>query len=75
MKIPSQPGYPITTFANGIPTNLAKNLTPNGTWQIVRILKPGGPTEGDFEILFEGSELDCDGFLQKQVKRDSPGLL
>ncbi len=75
MKIQSQPGYPITISAKGIATNLAKNLTPNGAWQIVRILKPGGPTEGDFEILFEGSERDCDDFLQKQVSRDFPGLL
>ncbi len=75
MKIQSQPRYPITTSANGIPTNLAKNLTPNGAWQIVRILKPGGPTEGDFEILFEDSERDCEGFWREQVGKDFPGLL
>lgn len=50
------------------------NLTPDGRFQIARVLKPGGPTEGEFEILFEGSEQDCMGFWREQVRKELPGL-
>ena len=75
MKLQSVPLYPISRFAKGIPTNLITNLTPEGKYQIARVLKPGGPTDGDFEILFEGSAQECEDFLRQQVEKEFPGLL
>lgn len=75
MKLQSADGYPVSIFAKGIPTNLVRNLTPEGKYQIARVLKPGKPTEGDFEILFEGSQQECEKFLWQQVESDFPGLL
>jgi hypothetical protein len=55
-KIRSQPLYPISF---SVRHNLTLNLTPEGQFQAVRVLKPGLPDEGEFEVLFEGSEDDC----------------
>jgi hypothetical protein len=55
MKLDSAPLYPINMSAHGIPTNLVKNLTPAGKWQVAHVLAPGGPKEGEFEILWEGT--------------------
>ena len=73
MKLQSVPPYPITVLVKAIPTNLARNLTPEGRYQIVRVLKPGAPTEGDFEILFQGSKRECEDFLRRQVQKEFPG--
>lgn len=63
-------------FAGPIPTNLAKSQTPAGKWQAVRVLAPGGPKEGEFDLLWEGdSEQECDALLRRQVEHDFPGLL
>lgn len=75
MKLRSQPLYPVTKAAKGFPTNMVLNLTPDGKFQIARVLKPGGPTEGEFEILFEGSEEECEKFWRDQVRKDFPGLI
>ena len=75
MKLQSAPLYPKGVWVRGIPTNLSRNLTPDGKYQIVRVLKPGGPTEGEFEILFEASEQQCEHFLRQQIEKEFPGLL
>jgi len=75
MKLKSARLYPINLSAQGLPTNLCKNMTPDGKFQIVRVLKAGGPEEGDFEILYEGDEHGANDFSQKQVAKDFPGLL
>jgi hypothetical protein len=61
-KIRSQPLYPISFSVHH---NLTLNLTPEGQFQAVRVLKPGLPDEGEFEVLFEGSKEDCVRFMQK----------
>jgi len=43
------------------------NLTPEGQFQAVRVVRPGKPDEGDFEVLFEGSKEKCLAFLRKLV--------
>jgi hypothetical protein len=40
--------------ARGFPTNLVKSETPSGTWEVARVLAPGGPKEGEFQLLWEG---------------------
>jgi hypothetical protein len=75
VKLKSVPPYPSNIAANGIPTNLVWNLTPEGTFQIARVLVPGGAAENDFELLFEGSKEQCDVFLHQQIEKDFPGLM
>jgi len=48
MKLRSQPLYPISF---SVVHNLVLNLTPEGQFQAVRVLKPGLPKEGDFEVV------------------------
>jgi len=68
--------YPVNLSVGGIPANLVKNRTPDGRFQIAKVLKPGGPREGDFEVLWEGdSETEAEAFARTQVERDFPGLL
>ena len=75
MKLDSAPLWPHAFNASGIPTNLLLNKTLDGEYQVARVLKPGGPTEGDFEILHRSqSEEECLTFLRAQVKKDFPGL-
>jgi hypothetical protein len=75
-KLNSVPLYPTNLSANGIPVNLCKNRTPEGKFQIARVLKPGGPQEGEFEVLWEGdSEWKADAFSKQQIERDFPGLM
>jgi acyl CoA:acetate/3-ketoacid CoA transferase alpha subunit len=52
-KLESVAGYPAVISAKGIPANLVRNLTPDGTYQIVRVRMPAGTTGVDYEILFE----------------------
>jgi hypothetical protein len=73
-KLNSLPLYPVTLTGGGIPVNLCKNKTPDGTFQIARVLKPGGPLEGDFKILYEGDEAGADAFARQQVDSEYPGL-
>lgn len=75
MKIRSAPLFPVNKFANGIPTNFSLNMTPEGQFQAVRVLKPGLPDEGDFEILFEGTQEACEAFIRAQIHKEFPGLL
>jgi hypothetical protein len=75
MKLESQPLYPLSKYAKGILTNMVLNLTPDGKFQVARVLKPGGPAEGDFEVLLEGSEIECENFWSNQVRNDFPGLI
>ena len=77
MKLVSAPPYPEQVYANNFPTNLVRNQTPSGEWQIVRVRVPiaGGPAENDFELLFEGSREQCEGFLHQQIGQDFPGLV
>jgi hypothetical protein len=74
VKLKSIPPYPSNISANGIPTNLVWNVTPEGTFQIARVLRGGG-AESDHELLFEGSKEDCQAFLDRQIERDFPGLM
>lgn len=68
--------YPVNLSAGGIPVNLCKNKTPNGRFQIARVLTPGGPQEGEFEILWEGnSESEAEEFARLEAERSHPGLL
>ena len=75
MKLQSVAPYPINVLANGFPTNFVRNLTPDGKYQIARILKPGGADEAESEILFEGSQDEAEAFLRAQIEKDFPGLL
>jgi hypothetical protein len=75
-KLESSPLYPVNLSVGGIPVNLVKNRTPQGRFQIARVLKAGGPQEGDFLVLWEGgSESEAEVFARMQVEKDSPGLL
>jgi hypothetical protein len=75
-KLASSPLYPVNLFVGGIPANLVKNKTPNGRFQIARVISPGGPQEGDFEVLWEGdSELEAEAFARTQAERAFPGIL
>jgi len=54
-KLRSQPLYPETLVDNqGIPINMCLNKTPEGKFQIAKVLKPGKPDEGEFEVIWEG---------------------
>ena len=76
MKLDSAPLFPTNLSAGGIPTNLVLNKTPQGEYQIARVLAPGGPKEGEFEILFTAStEQECREFAREQIEMDMPGLL
>jgi hypothetical protein len=75
-KLESSPLYPVNLSVGGVPVNLVKNKTPQGRFQIARVLKSSGPREADFVILWEGeSESQADAFARTQVESDSPGLL
>ena len=53
-KLQSQPLYPITLYDHqGIPANMCLNMTPEGIFQIAKVLKPGKPDEGEFEVVYE----------------------
>ena len=75
MYLDSVPLWPQSFSANGIPTNFVLNQTPDGQFQVARVLLSGGPKEGDFEILFSSqSREECMSFLREQVEKDFPGL-
>ncbi len=75
-KIISAPLYPVNLSAGGVPLNLCKNKTPDGRFQIARVLQNGGSREGDFEILWEGnSESEAEEFARLEAERTHPGLL
>ena len=75
-KLSSAPLYPVNLLVGGIPANLCKNKTPDGKFQIARVLKPGGPQEGDFEVLWEGnSESEAEEFARIEAEKEFPGLL
>jgi hypothetical protein len=76
VKLNSTPGFPTNLTANGIPVNMCMNRTPEGKLQIAKVLKPGGPQEGEFEILWEGdTQWEADAFFRQQVEKDFPGLM
>ena len=53
---------------NGVPINLCLNKTPEGKFQIAKILRPGKPDEGEFEVIWEGdSELYARAFARTQT--------
>jgi hypothetical protein len=75
-KLRSAPLYPVNLSVGGIPANLCKNKTPEGRFQIARVLKPGGPQEGEFEVLWEGdSESGAEEFARIEAEKAFPGLL
>jgi hypothetical protein len=49
---------------------LTLNRTPEGQFQAVRVLKPGKPEEGEFEVMFEGTHDDCRAYLRNVVRQD-----
>jgi hypothetical protein len=77
MKLDSAPLFPTSLVGpQGIPTNLVLNKTSDGQYQVARVLKPGGPKEGEFEVLFTSlSVQECKDFARAQVGKDMPGLL
>jgi hypothetical protein len=75
-KLRSVPLYPVNLSVGGVPANLCKNKTPDGKFQIAKVLKSGGPQEGDFEVLWEGdSEFEAEEFARKEAEKLFPGLL
>jgi hypothetical protein len=75
-KLRSVPLYPVNLSVGGIPANLVKNRTPEGKFQIARVLKSGGPLEGDFELLWEGeSEAEAEAYARAEAEREFPGIL
>ena len=67
-KLRSVPLYPETLTMNGVPINLCLNKTPEGKFQIAKILRPGKPDEGEFEVIWEGdSELYARAFARTQT--------
>jgi hypothetical protein len=73
-KLNSVPLYPTGLTAGGIPVNLCRNKTPDGKFQIARVLQPGGPLEGEFEVLYEGDEPGANEFARQLVDKEYPGL-
>jgi hypothetical protein len=73
-KLKSVPLYPIGLNAGGIPVSLCKNKTPEGKFQIARVLQPGGPLEAEFEVLYEGDGPGADEFARQLVDKEYPGL-
>jgi hypothetical protein len=67
-KLQSQPLYPITLYDHqGIPINMCLNKTPEGKFEIAKVLKPGLPTEGEFEVIYEhDSELYARAWARTQ---------
>lgn len=53
----SVPLFPINLVAGGL-VNLVLNKTPEGKYEIARVLKPGGPLEGDSHVLGEFDDED-----------------
>jgi hypothetical protein len=75
-KLSSVPLYPVTLSVRGVPADLCKNKTPDGKFQIARVLKPGGPQEGEFEVLWEGdNEFEGEEFARMEAEKEFPGLL
>lgn len=73
MKLQSQvPKYPSSVVANGVFTNFVRNLTPDGVYQIARILDANAR---EYEVLFEGSQPDGEQFLRDLVEKEFPGLM
>ena len=74
VKLQSVPLYPVNLSIGGVPANLCKNKTPQGKFQIARVLKPGGPQEGEFEILWEGdNQGEAENFAR--IEAEKAGLL
>jgi hypothetical protein len=68
MKLQSQvPQYPSSVVANGIFTNFVRNLTPDGKYQIAKVLNADGR---EYEVLFEGSQPEGEQFLRDLVDRE-----
>ena len=65
MKLSSEPPYPSQVIANGIPTNFVRNKTPEGIFQIARVRG-----ERDHELLFEGSQGQCEHYLLEAVEKE-----
>lgn len=75
-KLKSAPLYPVTLTGGGIPVNLVLNKTPEGKFQIAKVNKPGGPQEGDFDVLKEfQDESSAREYARSQVQKDFPGLI
>jgi hypothetical protein len=73
-KLNSSPLYPVNLSGGGIPVNLVLNKTPEGKFQIARVNKPGGPQEGDFDVLKEfPDEHSTREYARSQVRKDFPG--
>jgi hypothetical protein len=73
-KLSSVPLFPVTLTA-GRPVNLCLNKTPEGRFQIAKVLKPGGPQDGEFEVLYEGEdEAAARDFASEWTDQNFPGL-
>jgi hypothetical protein len=76
VKLRSTSLYPVNLSVGGIPANLVKNRTPEGKFQIAKVLQAGGPQDGDFEVLWEGdSEAEAEAFARTQAEKEFPGIL
>jgi hypothetical protein len=67
MILRSQPNWPKSfDFLR----SLTMNLTPEGTYQAVHVLRPETlPGDEQFEVLFEGSHTQCTKFLESVVRQ------
>jgi hypothetical protein len=75
-KLSSAALYPISLSVADYPTNLVLNKTPEGKFQVARVLKAGGPQEREFEVLYTGDdEQGAREFARQEVARESPGLV
>jgi hypothetical protein len=75
-ELNSVPLYPISLAAADYPTNLVLNKTPEGRFQIARVVKPGGPNEGEFEVLHEcADEASAREYARSVVRKEFPGLV
>ena len=63
-KLRSVPLYPTGLVTKNPGANLILNKTPEGDFQIARVLKPGGPQEGEFEVLYTGDEQSVIAFAR-----------
>ena len=59
---------------NGAPTEFVRNLTPNGIYQIARVVSSGWLKQPDYEVLCSGTESECEDFLQLLTRISDLGL-
>ena len=74
-KLDSVPLFPKSLlFKGGMPTGHYMK-TPDGKFQVARVVKGGGASEADYEVLFTGpDEKSARDFLDDLVRKGLNGL-